>query len=269
MWEMIWKGTTSNPWARGCCSLPRCLHPIGSSLIKCWEKKNNMATCIWEPSLAVCTGNVLHKTGQAWLLDGIYRKQRTVHQILLTPLWNWDPGIWSRHYSAGQFLLQWQAIGYIHYISSFIKINSQLNVCLLKCPDRPWDYCVISSTHCEQTDPRETAVYRHHLTFNGEFKADMAEGHGPRVCLQLAHTADVVIVQVNVHKLLLFIHSAYRTEGRGGHLYSCGTKTRQHWQTTDIVAVLYIILVGEYDTFLEYSYWSLKTQCVNNQYIQF
>ena len=44
----------------------------------------------------------------------------------------------------------------------------------------------------------------------------MAERHGPGVCLQLADTADVVIVQVNVHKLLLFIHGAYGTHGRGG-----------------------------------------------------
>ena len=43
----------------------------------------------------------------------------------------------------------------------------------------------------------------------------MAERHGPGVGLQLADTADVVIVQVNVHKLLLFMHSAYGSKGRG------------------------------------------------------
>lgn len=46
------------------------------------------------------------------------------------------------------------------------------------------------------------------LTFNAEFKADVAERHGPCLRLQLADTADVVIVQIDVHKLLLFVHRA-------------------------------------------------------------
>lgn len=84
-------------------------------------------------------------------------------------------------------------------------------MCLLKCPGTLRLLC--------ETKER----YHHYLTFNSEFKADMAERHGPCVCLQLADTADVVIIQVNVHKLLLFIHSAYRSEGRR---VICETKTR-------------------------------------------
>lgn len=44
------------------------------------------------------------------------------------------------------------------------------------------------------------------LTFNAELETDVAEGHSPRVCLQLTNTADVVIIQVYVHKLFLLIH---------------------------------------------------------------
>lgn len=46
------------------------------------------------------------------------------------------------------------------------------------------------------------------LTFNAEFKADMAERQGARFCLELADTTDIVIVQINVDELLLFIHGA-------------------------------------------------------------
>ena len=44
------------------------------------------------------------------------------------------------------------------------------------------------------------------------------------------HTADVVIVQVNVHKLLLFIHSAYGSKGRGS---SCIVRVKNKKQMVD------------------------------------
>ena len=105
----------------------------------------------------------------------------------------------------------------LNWKHSFFTENRQRQCikCLFECLDRPWDFCVCSSPHREQTFPLERADNCHYLTFNSEFKADMAERHGPGVGLQLADTADVVIVQVNVHKLLLFMHSAYGSKGRG------------------------------------------------------
>lgn len=46
----------------------------------------------------------------------------------------------------------------------------------------------------------------HRLTFNAEFKADVAEGQSPSFCFLFADTADVVIIQINTDKCLLFIH---------------------------------------------------------------
>lgn len=44
------------------------------------------------------------------------------------------------------------------------------------------------------------------FTFHAELKAKVAEGQGPSLRLQFADAADVVIVQVDVLKLLLFLH---------------------------------------------------------------
>lgn len=52
------------------------------------------------------------------------------------------------------------------------------------------------------------------LTFNAQLKADVAEGQGACVCFQLADTADVVVIQINVHKLLLFVHSTTSERNR-------------------------------------------------------
>lgn len=46
------------------------------------------------------------------------------------------------------------------------------------------------------------------LTLNIQLKTNVAEGEGLFFRSQLTDTADVVIVQINVHKLLLFVHSA-------------------------------------------------------------
>lgn len=46
------------------------------------------------------------------------------------------------------------------------------------------------------------------LTLNAQFKAHMAEGKRSCVRFQFTDAADVVIVQVYVHKVLLFLHDA-------------------------------------------------------------
>ena len=97
-------------------------------------------------------------------------------------------------------------------------------------PRQTLRFLCLLTADCEQTFLLERADNRHYLTFNSEFKADVAEGHGPSVCLQLADTADVVIVQVNVHKLLLFIHSAYGSKGRGS---SCIVRVKNKKQMVD------------------------------------
>jgi len=68
--------------------------------------------------------------------------------------------------------------------------------------------CVCVSACCIETLAHTNILAVRFLTFNAEFKADVAERHGPRLRLDLADAADIVIVQIDVHKLLLFIHFA-------------------------------------------------------------
>ena len=53
------------------------------------------------------------------------------------------------------------------------------------------------------------------LTLNVQLKTNVAEGERFFVCSEFTNAADVVIVQINVHKLLLSVHSAPAKKQRG------------------------------------------------------
>lgn len=44
------------------------------------------------------------------------------------------------------------------------------------------------------------------FTFEVELKANVAEGQSSCLCLQFTDAADIIVIQINVLKLLLFLH---------------------------------------------------------------
>lgn len=52
------------------------------------------------------------------------------------------------------------------------------------------------------------------FTFEVELKANVAEGQSSCFCLQFTDAADIIVVQINVLKLLLFLHVGPATKRR-------------------------------------------------------